>query len=197
MSYPPYARPHPAVPPQAGPSPAKPAGSRPVTVTLIAGLICMGLMAGLFFGFTVSVMPGLAAGDDLTFVTAMQNINDKIENGLFGLVFTGAFAFPVIAAVQLLRRRRWAAAIWTAAAAFAYLLVLGLTMAVEIPLNETLAAAGDPSRIADPARVRHDFATVWVPVNDLRTVLNLAGLALLAPALYLHGKTSAGAPGRG
>ncbi|GAA1646766.1 DUF1772 domain-containing protein [Actinoplanes couchii] len=187
-SNPPYAVPYPAVPRQARPGPR---GTRRVTATLIASTVCMGLMAGIFFAFTVSVMPGLAVSDDLTFVTAMQHINDKIENGLFGLVFVGAFAFPVAAAVQLFRRGRWAAAIWTAAAAFAYLLVLGLTMAVEIPLNETLAAAGDPSRISDLARVRGDFEHTWVPVNDLRTFFNLAGLALLAPALYLHGKASA------
>lgn len=165
-----------------------PARQRPTTVLLGAAALCMGLMAGLFFAFTVSVMPGLGAGDDRTFITAMQNINDKIENGLFGLTFTGALLLALIVAPLLWRGRQRAAALWTGAAASCYLLVLVLTMGVEIPLNNALAAAGPADRIADLATVRHDFESVWVPVNDVRTVLCVLAFACLMPALYLHGR---------
>ncbi|MEU8928226.1 hypothetical protein AB0D10_46310, partial [Kitasatospora sp. NPDC048545] len=65
--------------------------SRAAGPVLAGATVAMGLMAGLFFAFDVSVMPGLAAGDDRTYVTAMQHINKSIENGMFGLVFVGAF----------------------------------------------------------------------------------------------------------
>ncbi|GGR09773.1 membrane protein [Actinoplanes ianthinogenes] len=149
-----------------------------LTGVLTAALVCTGLMAGIFFAFTVSVMPGLANTDDRTFVTAMRQINAAIENGLFGLVFVGALALPALAAVLLARSGRRAAAWWAGAAAVLYLLVLILTMAVEVPLNDQLAQAG-----TDFARARHDFEGTWVPVNNLRTVLNTLALACLGPAL--------------
>lgn len=186
MTYPQY-QPVPSQAPAPAP-PGRPARPGAATWFLGAALLSMGLMAGLFFAFTVSVMPGLGAGDDRTFVTAMQHINEKIENGLFGLVFTGALLFTAVAALLLRRRREHGAAAWTAAAVACYLLVLVLTMGVEIPLNNALAAAGPADRIADLAAVRHDFASVWVPVNDARTALCVLALACLAPALYLHGR---------
>ncbi|GAA4609982.1 putative membrane protein [Actinoplanes octamycinicus] len=149
-----------------------------LTGVLTAALVCTGLMAGIFFAFTVSVMPGLHETDDRTFVTAMRGINAAIENGLFGLVFVGALGFTGLAAVLLARSGRRAAAWWAGAAAVLYLLVLILTMGVEVPLNDQLARAGD-----DFARARHDFEGVWVPVNDLRTVLTALALACLGPAL--------------
>ncbi len=184
MTYPPYQH-----APAPAPAPARPARrGGPTTWFLGSAMVCVGLMAGLFFAFTVSVMPGLAAGDDRTYVTAMQHINDKIENGLFGLVFTGALLFTAVAAVLLLVRRQRGAAVWAGAAVLCYLLVLALTMGVEIPLNNELAAAGPADRIPDLAGVRHDFESVWVPVNDARTALCVLALVCLAPALHLHGR---------
>lgn len=177
-------------------APTAPRRQTPATVVLGAALLSMGLMAGLFFAFTVSVMSGLGASDDRTYVTAMQHINEKIENGLFGLVFTGALLFPLIAGFLLWRRGQRAATLWTIASVFCYLLVLGLTMGIEIPLNNTLAAAGPADRIVDLAIVRHDFESVWVPVNDARTALCTLAVIFLIPALYLHGRGSRFTPQR-
>jgi uncharacterized membrane protein len=152
-------------------------------VLLIAAVVCLGLMAGLFWSFDISVMPGLGDSDDRTFVTAMQHINADIENGLFGLVFVGALLLPGAAAVVLLVQRRRSAALWTAAATVAYLIVLALTMGVEIPLNDTLAQAGPADGIADLHKVRTDFEGVWVTVNHVRTLLCTIAVAALARAL--------------
>ena len=186
MSYPPpYAGPPPVAAPPRRPSRAL---RRWANAMLAAALVCMGLMAGIFFAFTVSVMPGLQAGDDKTFVTAMQHINAAIENGLFGLVFAGALLFTAVAAVLQFASGRRAAAAWAFGAAALYFVVLGLTMGIEVPLNDKLAAAGNPDRIADLARVRHDFESVWVPVNDARTLINTLALLCLAPALWRPAK---------
>ena len=151
---------------------------------LAGAVLCVGLMAGLFFAFTVSVMPGLQAGGDRTFVTAMQHINAAIENGVFGLVFVGALLFPAAAAILLFAAGRRAAAGWVAGATVLYLLVLAVTMGIEVPLNDGLARAGDPSRIADLAAVRLRFESTWVPVNNLRTLLNTLSLLCLVPAAW-------------
>ncbi|MFF3115584.1 DUF1772 domain-containing protein [Kitasatospora sp. NPDC057904] len=157
---------------------------------LVAATIAMGLMAGLFFAFDVSVMPGLAKGDDRTYVTAMQNINKAIENGLFGLVFVGAFVATGVAAYLQYKAGRRTAAFWAAAATVLYVAALMVTMGVNIPLNNQLAAAGDPAHITDFHGVREKFEGTWVATNMLRTLLCTAGLAALTRALFLHGRGS-------
>lgn len=152
-----------------------------------AALVTTGLMAGLFFAFSVSVMPGLGAGDDRTFVTAMQHMNAAIENGVFAVAFGGALVFTAAAVVMLRGLGHRSAGRWALVAAVLYVVVLVLTFAVNIPLNDELARAGAADRIPDLAAVRHDFESVWVPVNAVRTALCAAALACLAPALIRHG----------
>ncbi|MER7756768.1 anthrone oxygenase family protein [Kitasatospora sp. NPDC097643] len=174
-----------------GPAPAAPATrSKAAGPVLVGATIAMGLMAGLFFAFDVSVMPGLAAGDDRTYVTAMQNINKSIENGLFGLVFVGAFVATGVAAWLQHKAGRRQAALWAAAATVLYVAALMVTMGVNIPLNNELAQAGDPSQIHDFAAVRTKFEGTWVATNMLRTLLCTAGLVSLTRALVLHGRGS-------
>lgn len=69
------------------------------TITLTAATLTAGLSAGLFSSYSYSVMPGLGASDDRTFVTAMQSINVKILNGWFAVVFVGAPVLAVLDAV--------------------------------------------------------------------------------------------------
>ncbi|GAA1389550.1 hypothetical protein GCM10009639_17300 [Kitasatospora putterlickiae] len=151
----------------------------------------MGLMSGLFFAFDVSVMPGLAAGDDRTYVTAMQNINTAITNPVFGAVFVGALAVPAVGTWLLHRSGERAATLWTAVATVLYLAALVLTGTVNVPLNDRLAAAGDPGALTDPAAVRAAFAPTWTAANIARTVLCTAALAALTRALLVHRRTAA------
>ncbi|MFB7619642.1 DUF1772 domain-containing protein [Kitasatospora sp. NPDC056181] len=172
-------------------TPATPAAAgrgRAAGPLLATATVAMGLMAGLFFAFDVSVMPGLAKGDDRTYVTAMQNINKAIENGLFGLVFVGAFAVTGAAAYFLYRAGHRTTALWAGAATLLYVAALVVTMGVNIPLNNELAQAGDPSQIADFAAVRTRFESTWVATNMLRTAFCTAGLAALIRALLLHAR---------
>ncbi len=181
----------------AGPaSTTRPGGARQgwTGLALGAALLSMGLMAGVFFAFSVSVMPGLAGADDRSFVTAMQTINAAIENLAFAGAFGGALLFTAVAGLLLLRSGRRAAAAWTAGALVLYVAVLVLTMGVQVPLNDALAAAGRPDRITDLGRARDDFEPLWTAVNLVRTVLCTAALACLGPALILHGRASAPAP---
>lgn len=150
--------------------------------------VLVGLMAGLFLAFDVSVMPGLAASDDRTYVTAMRHFNEAIDgNGLFGTAFVLALLAAAVAAAVEYRAGRRGAALWAGAAAVAYLAVLVLTFAVNIPLNNELGALGDAAD-ASAVTVIDKFKGTWVPVNIVRTVLSTAALAALARALLLHGR---------
>ncbi|MEU6009704.1 hypothetical protein [Streptomyces sp. NPDC047453] len=64
------------------PTPQRPA-ERPSRIAgrlLVVSTIEMGPMAGLFFAFDVSVMPGLNSTSDRTFATAMQNFNSVLSS---------------------------------------------------------------------------------------------------------------------
>lgn len=155
-------------------------------LVLVVAVVTTGLMAGLFAAFSYAVMPGLGRLGDAEFVTAMQRINVAILNGWFGVCFGGALIASAAAAVLHLAPSRRAALPWIVAGLVLYLLVLGVTMAVSVPLNDRLAAAGT----ADPAAARDAFETAWVRWNVVRTVLNTAAFAALSWALVLHGRLS-------
>ncbi|GIH99770.1 anthrone oxygenase family protein [Planobispora takensis] len=158
------------------------------TITLVAATVAMGLAAGLFYTFSVSVMPGLSETDDRTFVEVMQRINRRILNGWFALSFGGAPVLTLLAGVlQLLGGGGRPALPWTAAGFVLYGVTFVITAAINVPLNNALDAAGDPAAIADHAAVRAAFEARWVRWNLVRTLLSTAALACLAWALVLYG----------
>ncbi|WP_079125583.1 DUF1772 domain-containing protein [Streptomyces lushanensis] len=181
--------PYAAYPPQA-PAPSPVPQSKAVGPLLMIATIMMGLMAGLFFAYDISVMPGLARTDDRTYVDAMQNFNALIDgNGLFGMAFIGALLAAAVAAFLEFRRGRRGTALWIGAAAVLYLVALMITFSVNIPLNNELAAAGDPAKITDFSIV-DKFKGTWETSNIVRTLVCTAALGFLARALVLHGRNS-------
>ncbi|MEU2249337.1 DUF1772 domain-containing protein [Streptomyces sp. NPDC019224] len=157
----------------------------------MVSVLTLGLMAGLFFAYDVSVMPGLAKTDDRTYVAAMQQFNAEIDgNGLFALIFMGAILAAGLAAFLEFRRGHKTIALWAGLAAVLYLAVLMLTMGVEIPLNTQLADLGDPAKVHDFALV-DKFKGTWETVNICRTLLTTAALGCAAYAARLHGRAEA------
>ncbi len=153
--------------------------------SLVAATVTMGLVAGLFFAFAISVMPGLGQTGNLTFVGAMQQINVAILNPWLAISLDGAPVFTLIAAASHLQAGRRAILLWIVAALALYLVALGMTIGVNIPLNDALAAAGPPERIADLAAVRDRFEAAWVRWNIARTVASTAAFCCLTLALPL------------
>ncbi len=160
------------------------------TAALLGATLCTGLMAGLFYAYSVSVMPGLSGAGDRTVVETMQRINVAILNGWFGIVFGGALVLSAAAALLVLRSSDRAPLRWVLLGLALYAGVLVVTAAASIPLNDRLAAAGDPGRIADLSAVRQAFETSWVRWNLLRTVLCTGSFCTLAWALLLRGRSS-------
>lgn len=157
---------------------------------LVAATVAVGLMAGLFFAFSVAVMPGLAKAADRTLVDAMQRINIAIQNGWFLLVFGGSLLLCAAAVALCLRDAGRGPLPWVIAATVLYLAVLVVTFGVNIPLNDRLDAAGDPGSLADPAAVRERFEAAWVRWNLVRTLLCTAALGCLGQALVLSGRAA-------
>ncbi|WP_280236705.1 DUF1772 domain-containing protein [Nocardia cyriacigeorgica] len=163
------------------------AGHGWVGLTLGATLVTMALVAGLNFTFMIAVMPALAGVDDRTFVMITQRFN---ENPVFPLSFTAALLLAILATALQASLSRGPALRWVIAALALYVVVLAITGALHIPLNEQITRAGDPDRITDLAHLRDQFEAPWVIGNAVRTVFCAAAVAALARAIYLHGRAA-------
>jgi uncharacterized membrane protein len=158
------------------------------TVTLVTATLTAGLSAGLFSSYFFSVMPGLGATDDRTFVAAMQSINVKILNGWFAVVFVGAPVLAILGAVLAWSGTPRGTRMWVLAGAVLCVVTVVVTMAANVPLNDALARAGDPDHIANLAEVRQRFEASWVRWNTLRTVTSVAAFGCLVWGLSQHGR---------
>jgi len=141
-------------------------------LTLGAATLTTGLLAGLYYAYSCSVMPGLGRTDDHTFVEAMRAINEAILNPAFFLTFVGA---PLATAIVAFRERHEGGT-----ARRLVLIALGLhvlaflsTSAINVPLNDELARTGH----------RAAFEGAWVAGNILRTVAVTGAFACLVARL--------------
>jgi len=155
---------------------------------LMAATITTGLMTGAYWAYGTAFMPGLAKVDDKTFVAAFQAADRAIVNPVFlGIGFVGTLLLTALAGLLSLKEK---ALPWIAAAFVLYLITMIVTVAVNVPLNDALKAAGDPNTIdVTAARAAFDEAR-WRTFNNLRTVVALAAFTLLTWALYLTGKSA-------
>ncbi len=154
-----------------------------------AAALGTGLMAGLFFAFSVSVMGALARIQPSEGIAAMQAINRVILNPVFFLAFFGtALLCLVIVAASLWS---WGAAGAGYALAGAVLYLAGcmvVTMVFNVPLNVALDATSPAT--PEGAAVWANYLANWVPWNHVRTVACLAASALLTMAIYVQGRAA-------
>ena len=155
------------------------------TVMLMLATLTVGLMAGIFAAFSLSIMRGLARTSDATFVEVMRRINVEIVNPWFVFCFLGGAVFTLLSLFFTVRSPAGApgrdAVGWIIAGFVLYGLSLGVTFLVNMPLNGALAVA-DP---ADPAAARRPFEKRWVQFNAVRTLTAIASFVCLAWALRL------------
>lgn len=158
------------------------------TGSLFAATLTTGLVAGLFCAYSYSVMPGLGRADDRTFVVGMRQINVAILNGWFAFCFGGALLFTALGAALHIPSDGRSVLPWIVAALVLYGVVLVVTFAVNVPLNNELDAAGVPDRAADLAAVRERFEASWVRWNVVRSAASTASFGCLIWAVVLHGR---------
>ena len=157
--------------------------------TLMGAVLTMGMVAGAFALYAHTVMPGLRKTGDRTFVAAFQQLDRAIINPWFMITaFGGAL---VLTAAAALANRGTPAFGWIAVALGLYLIAVIVTVAVNVPLNDAIKAAGDPARI-DVAQVRAQFGEArWAAWNLLRVATSVPAFGLLGWALVLAGRATA------
>jgi uncharacterized membrane protein len=151
-------------------------------VAALLGVVGCGLMAGLFFAFSTAVMPGLTRLPPADGAAAMQQMNRAILNPLFGVVFGGTALLCLLLLVGA-PFSGLGGTVWIVVGAVLYLVgSIGLTMGVNVPLNNRLDAA-DPAS-ADGARLWADYLSRWTAWNHVRAVACAAAAAALTIGLW-------------
>jgi uncharacterized membrane protein len=155
-------------------------------LTLMAATISMGLVAGVFGLYGHTIMPGLKKTDDRTFVVAFQSIDRAIINPWFmGGGFLGALVFTAAAGIFNIGED---ALPWIVGPFVLYVATFVITVAINVPLNDAIKAAGEPDRIPDLRAVRAQFnESRWVRWNLVRVLASTTAFGCLAWALVVHG----------
>lgn len=150
---------------------------------LIITTTITGLVAGLFYSWSVSVTPGIGRLGDREYLASFQAMNRAIINPLFMICFLGAAVMlPVTTFVYKGTTQFW----WLVAATACYLLgVIAVTFAGNIPLNNALEklniASSSPEQLS---AFRAKFENKWNMLNHIRSVANTAALVLAILACF-------------
>jgi uncharacterized membrane protein len=149
--------------------------------------ITMGIGAGVYLLYSFVIMPALGRTDDRTFVGAYQQIDTVIVGPFLLVFFIGPLVFAAVAAALHLGEGDREALAWIVGAIALQLVMAGITVRVNVPLNDGIKAAGDPDEI-DVAAVRKRFNEArWVRANNVRAAAATVAFGSLAWALVLHG----------
>jgi uncharacterized membrane protein len=145
----------------------------------LACILGTGLVAGTFFAFSTFIMAALGRQPPVQGMAAMQSINVTVINPLFMAVLFGTALFSIyLGYVGFRSGAHPAAIVGTALYVFG---VIGVTMALNVPLNNELAGL-DPAAAAS-ALVWGRYLSDWTYWNSVRCLASVAACAAFAVSL--------------
>lgn len=157
-----------------------------VSLTLSAAIF------GFFYAWVCSTMWGLDAADPRIAIAAMQAMNASVRNAVFAPAFFGTpLTLAAAAALLLLRQQRRSAVAFAGSAAVYLCLGLILTVAVNVPMNEALAATAIPDDFESARIIWQDYSGPWQVWNQIRTIASgVAFLMAVCGLLLMHPRQS-------
>lgn len=151
-----------------------------IIVLVLTALLGAGLMAGVFFVFTVSVMAALARIPSPEGIRAMQSINRTILNPLFLGSFSGTALVSVTLMVLGMLGHLGDGLPWILAASLLYLIgTFFVTAAGNVPMNKKLDTLNPESG----DHYWQIYLRKWTRLNHIRTACALGACALFAIGL--------------
>lgn len=144
----------------------------------LAALTLSAAIFGFFYAWTVSTMWGLDAADPRLAIGAMQAMNASVRNAAFAPAFFGTGPALLLAAgLSLAAGARRATMLFALAGVVYAVLGMGLTMAINVPMNQALAATAIPADPEAAATIWRGYSQPWQMWNQIRTLTS--GLAFL------------------
>lgn len=149
-----------------------------LTTSLLIAIVLNGLLAGLFFAFSIAIIPGLRRTDDATYVRSFRAINAAILNPVFLLVFCLAPLFAVGAVGAVLWSGGSESLGWSIIGGVCSVLTFVVTASVNVRLNNALDRA-DVDTESQRLAARERFESRWNRWNHLRTLTSIGALVFL------------------
>lgn len=154
-----------------------------LTTTLLwVSALSVGLMAGVYFTFSVFVMIALGSIDKAAGIRAMNAINTVIVRSLFlPLFFVSSIACLALAVIGALAWGEAGASAMAVGGALYFTGMFLVTLACNVPLNNALAAADPDSE--EGGQLWSDYLTRWTRWNHIRTLASTVSMGLLILAI--------------
>ncbi|MGG1517788.1 anthrone oxygenase family protein [Paenibacillus oryzisoli] len=141
-----------------------------------------GLLAGVFFAFSVFVMQSLAKLPTDQGISAMQSINTTILQSSFMVVFMGTTVLSVVLGIVSFIKLGKTSALYVIIGSLLILVgVFLVTTLFNVPLNDTLAAVTSGS--AEGAQAWKEYLDSWMPWNHVRTIASIGALIFFIIAI--------------
>jgi len=154
--------------------------------TLLCAILLTGLSAGLFYAWTVSVIPGTKRIADANYLETMQSINRAILNPAFYLIFFGSLILMIISSVQHYSHSNpifWLVLLAT----LIYLIgTFGVTVFGNVPLNEGLNKI-ELSKLSQEelTQARQSFEGSWNRLHMIRTVFSVLSFLTMLLSVFV------------
>lgn len=156
---------------------------------LFGAVVLTGLSAGLFYAWSVSVIPGTQKVADPAYLETMQSINRAILNPSFFLIFFGSIFFLSIASIYEFHENKVAFWLLLSASIFYLIGTVGVTGLGNVPLNNQLDALEltkiNASKIAE---FRKFYELNWNRMHLIRTIFAVISFLLSVLAVFTHSK---------
>lgn len=149
-------------------------------ILLVITTVLTGLMAGLFYAFSFSVVLGLGKLPDADYIRTFQAINREIQNPIFLSCFMGILLLLPLSTYMQYARPATPQFWFLLAATLVYFIgVFGVTVAGNIPLNNAIEAFKLDNASADVITAqRTAFESKWNNLNMVRTIASTLTLLL-------------------
>ncbi|MEN8250503.1 MAG: DUF1772 domain-containing protein [Bacteroidota bacterium] len=156
---------------------------------LYGAVVLTGLSAGLFYAWSVSVIPGTKKVVDSTYLETMQSINRAILNPAFFLIFFGSIIFLSIGSIYHFNANKTTFWLMLTSSIFYLVGTVGVTVLGNVPLNDQLDELNLGEMTSNKIlEFRNFYETNWNRLHLIRTVFAVASFMLSVIAIFTYSK---------
>ncbi len=157
------------------------------SLILFGAVVLTGLSAGLFYAWSVSVIPGTQRITATTYLETMQAINRAILNPAFFLIFFGSAVLLGLSCIGQFNTSRMAFWLLLLSSIFYLAGTVGVTGLGNVPLNNELDNLNLTELTSNKLEeFRQYYETNWNRLHLIRTVFAVMAFILTVIAAMTH-----------
>ncbi|WGW12220.1 DUF1772 domain-containing protein [Saxibacter everestensis] len=150
-------------------------------ILAVVAAVSVGVIGGLFFAFSTSVMPALRRLPPAQGMVAMQSINVSILNPIFLTTFLGSTVSCIAVALTAPFSDAGSPGLLMAGALVYLIGGFGVTAVVNVPMNRAIETV-DPT-VPDSSVAWARYLKRWTAANHVRAAASMGASALLTVGL--------------